>query len=64
MEFGKARKMKNFVVITLGSCLGSGIISDQNLNLGLLGAAAYAWQKINESKKASQITSKKKLKIG
>ena len=56
--------MKDFVVITLGSCLGIGIISDQNSNLDLLGAAARAWRKINEEKKASQITSKKKLKIG
>ncbi len=36
-EFGKARKMKNFVVITLGSCLGSGIISDGHILNGAHG---------------------------
>ncbi len=36
-QFGKAKGMDNFVVITLGSCLGSGIISDGHLLSGAHG---------------------------
>jgi glucokinase len=39
MEFGSARGMKNFVEITLGTGLGSGIISDGKMLYGHSGAA-------------------------
>lgn len=39
MEFGLAKGMKNFVVLTLGTGLGSGIISNGNLLIGQHGMA-------------------------
>jgi len=39
MEFGSARGMKNFIEITLGTGLGSGIVVDGKMLYGLSGAA-------------------------
>ncbi len=39
------------------------LLSDQSSNLGLLGAAAHAWQKINNAARTSRIIHRRKLKI-
>ena len=53
--FGMGRKMKNFVVLTLGTGLGSGIISDGKLLIGQHGMAGEIGHvNVNSSANARQ----------
>ena len=55
LEFGMGRGMKNFVVFTLGTGLGSGIISDGKLLIGQNGMAGEIGHvNVNSSPKARQ----------
>jgi glucokinase len=55
LEFGMGRKMKNFVVLTLGTGLGSGIISDGKLLIGQHGMAGEIGHvNVNSSANARQ----------